>query len=134
MAVEARVMLSLRAAQIDALTEPRLADFAERMRAHVCRCFVATTRTMSDEDIREVIRCGLERAQIHGIDGERGICKYINLMFVFGRDFDRDPRLPWAREILAGARVHRDLSTIELLYREALVHEAEAQGLEGSNP
>jgi len=125
-------MLLLRSAQIDALTEQRLADFTERARAHVCRWFVATTRTMSDDAIREVIRHGVARARLHGIGSERDVCKYINLMFVFGRDFDRDPRLPWVHEILAGARVHRDLSTIELLYREALEHEAEAQGLEGT--
>jgi hypothetical protein len=127
-------MLSLRSAQITALTEPRLADFEDRMRSHVGRCFMATTRTMSDQAIREVIRYGAERAQLHDICSERDVCKYINLMFVFGRDFDRDPRLPWAHEILAGARVHRDLSTIELLYQAALVHETQARGLDGGDP
>lgn len=126
-------MLALRQQQIDALAEARLVDFETRMHAHVCRCFEAATRTMSDGDIRDVIRQGVARAQSYGIGSERGVCKYINLMFVFGRNFDRDPRLPWAFEILDGARVHRDASTIELLYQEAQRHEARVRGLDGGD-
>lgn len=126
-------MLTLRPPQIQALADSRRVDFEARMHAHLCRCFPATTRTMSDGDIREQIRVGVDRALAHGIVSERGVCKYLNLRFVFGRDFDRDPRLPWAREILDGARVHRGLSTIDLLYQEALRHEAQARGLAGGN-
>lgn len=127
-------MLALRRQQLDALAETRLLDFEARMRAHVCRCFAATTRTMSDRQLRDVIRHGVARAQAYGIGSQRSVCKYINLMFVFGRDFDRDPRLPWAIEILDGARVHRDLSTVDFLYREAQRHEAQARGLDGGEP
>lgn len=127
-------MLSLRPPQLEALDQVRLVDLEQRLRVHVCRCFPAATRGMSDAELLSLIRHGVGRARAHGIDTERGACKLLNLMFVFGRDFDRDLRLPWAHEILAGGRVHRDLSTIELLYREALAHETEAQGLEGGNP
>jgi hypothetical protein len=83
---------------------------------------------MSDAELLELIRHGVGRARAHGIDTERGACKLLNLMFVFGRDFDRE--LPWAREILDGARVHRGLSTIELLYLEG--SRREGLGREGS--
>ncbi|MEM7153896.1 MAG: hypothetical protein AAF799_13690 [Myxococcota bacterium] len=76
-----------------------------------------------------MIRHGVTRASGYGIESELGICRYLNLMFVFGRDFDRNPRLSWAREILDGARIHRSLSRIDHLCHEAEAHLAHAQGL-----
>lgn len=122
-------MLSLRPPQLEALGHARRVELEQRLHAHVCRTLPATTRGMSDAEIRDAVHHGVSRALAHGIDTERGVCKYVNLVFVLGRDFDRDPRLPWAREILEGARVHRGLSTIELLYREALAHEARGEAL-----
>jgi hypothetical protein len=122
-------VLSLRPPQLEALDQVRLVDLEQRLRAHVCRCFPAATRGMSDAELLELIRHGVDRARAHGIDTERGACKLLNLMFVFGRDFDRE--LPWAREILDGARVHRGLSTIELLYLEGSRREGSKRGLHG---
>ncbi len=124
-------MLSFRTQQVEALSLALIGDFERRIFDHACRCFPAATRPMSDGQLRELLRYGIERAMAHGVRTERGASKYINLMFVFGRDFDRDPRLPWAREILGGARVHRDLSMIELLYREGLAHQDDARGFGG---
>lgn len=125
-------MLSFRTQQVEALSLAAIGDFEQRAFDHVCRCFPAATRSMSDGQLRELLRHGIERAMAHGVRTERDASKYINLMFVFGRDFDRDPELPWAREILDGARVHRDLSMIELLYRDGLAHQADARGVDGA--
>ena len=35
-----------------------------------------------------------------GVQREEDVCKYIDVMFVYGRDFDRDPQYGWARTIL----------------------------------
>lgn len=101
-----------------------------RLMSHLREYFASSTRTMSDEEVVGLIRMGVDRAREHGIDTERGACKYLNLMFAFGEDFDRDPRLPWAREILSGARIHHGFSTIDFLHRVALEHEDQARGLQ----
>lgn len=126
-------MLKLRTEQVAALADERGAEFAGRMLTHLCRCFPAATRTMSDRDIHAAIRHGRDRAVSYGITTERGVCKYLNLMFVFGRDFDRDPGCAWAGEILGGARIHRGLSTIALLYQEAQRHDPQARGRGGND-
>ncbi|MCA9710230.1 MAG: hypothetical protein KDK70_30600 [Myxococcales bacterium] len=123
-------MLSLREPQVQALAEPRRSDLEGRLARHARDCFPAA-QALGPAALREVVRYGVDRALDHGIDTERGVCRYLNLMFVFGRDFDQDPRLPWAEQILSGARLRRGVSTIELLCREALRHEAAAQGLAG---
>ncbi len=124
-------MLQLRNHQLDALDEAGLSRFERRMEIHLDRHFSAVVRPMSSQALASTIRHGVARARHHGIGTERQVCKYINLMFVFGRDFDLDPRLPWAAQILGGAWVHRGASPLDLLYRVALEHEASARGLDG---
>ncbi|MEX1363996.1 MAG: hypothetical protein AB1Z98_12775 [Nannocystaceae bacterium] len=82
---------------------------------------------MSDAELDERICEGVSRALAHGIRTEQGACTFVGLQFVLGRDFDRDPQLPWVREILDGSRVHRGLSTVDLLLREVLLREAAAR-------
>lgn len=79
-----------------------LERFFADMRAHVERCFPEQFRALERETLDELLRHGLARARTHGFSGERDVCKFIDLMFVFGRDFDRDPQFPWASEILVG--------------------------------
>lgn len=61
--------------------------------------------------MRASIRAGIERAAGYGLVAEREVSTFIDLLVIFGIDFDR--RLPWAREILTdpasidpAARVH----------------------------
>ena len=38
-------------------------------------------------------------AAAHGLTFERDISAYVELMFVFGPDFEHDSRFPWARPL-----------------------------------
>lgn len=74
--------------------------FVADVRAHIARCFPEQYAAMTREELDEIIAYGIERARAHGFTGERDVCKYIDLMCVFGRDFDGDDRLDWASTIL----------------------------------
>jgi hypothetical protein len=107
-------MLILRQQQIDALKDEALKDFENRMVAHLTRFFPNETFRLGGVGMHETVLYGIGRAGSYGIVGERDICKYIDIMVLFGRDFDRDPDLPWASEILedhsiteAGVRIDR---------------------------
>jgi hypothetical protein len=50
--------------------------------------------------IREIIRYGIARAASYRIKAQRDVARYVDLMIVFGSDFDCDPRLPWSSSIL----------------------------------
>jgi hypothetical protein len=60
----------------------------------------ARIRAAGEEQVRETIRLGIERARVYGVTGKRDVCKYIDLIIVFERSFDADPRYPWAGQIL----------------------------------
>ena len=95
-------MFVIRDAVWDQLAAAAHADFVKRMRVHLGQFFPEQCRALGDQRTSQLIEAGIIRAREYGFDSEREVCKYIDLMCVFGHRFDRDERLPWAREILDG--------------------------------
>lgn len=98
-------MLVIRQSQMDALGEPRRESFARRTGDHL-RANFPECAAMPVEALRAFVDHGVARAASYGIEVERDVCKFLNLMAVFGRNFDVE--LPWAKETLrsdAGPRL-----------------------------
>lgn len=93
-------MLTIRPKQLDVLSEPHLKAFEDRMVTHLKELFTNQTERLGEPKLREVIRHGINRAAVYGISIECDVCKYIDLMMVWGADFDQDQKLPWAGQIL----------------------------------
>ena len=79
-----------------------------------------------NEDLRPVAAAVIAGARRYGFSGELEICKYLNLVFVFGRHFDRDSACSWAHQLLRGKLP--GVPKMERLYALALQHEREARG------
>ena len=92
-------MFKMRREQMDAFREEALREFEDWVAGHVERCLPERWAALGEGGVREVIRLGVERAAEYGIVAERDVCKFVDLMLVFGVDFDRERG--WAREILA---------------------------------
>lgn len=121
--------LVIREEQKAALEEAQRRLYEEKLAAHLRRFFPAECARLGDAGLREAIRRGVRRASRHGIVSERDVCKFVSLTLFFGRDFDADPRLPWAAAIL-GAGIGPTLR-VNRLYLEALERLAEARGYDG---
>lgn len=93
-------MLQIREEQLRALDDAHLREYEERTVAHVREFFPGECASAGEAVVREGIHEGVLRARSHGFTSERSMTKYVNLMFTFGRHFDRDPRLPWVASIL----------------------------------
>ena len=72
-----------------------------------------------------MIRYGVERAGSYGIGTERDVCKYIDLMFAFGRDFDKNQDLPWASRILEDDTLKSPTVKTERLFAEGKLRAAD---------
>lgn len=57
--------------------------------------FASRYRQLTAGQIKTFIHQGLEKAQSRGITRQQSVCKYIILMFVFGRAFEDNPNLHW---------------------------------------
>src|SRR5712692_463144 len=79
-------------AQMRKLQEER---FEDRMVEHLQHCFPRKCTALTKSGVRTEIRHGMQKARGYGFDNELEVCKYVNLMFIFCRDFDTTEE-PWA--------------------------------------
>ena len=98
-------MLTIRRTQLVAFSEADVQRFEDWMMAHLRTFFANQCEAAGEFHLRVTIRYGIKRAATHGFHSKRDVCKYTNLMFAFGRDFDVDPKLPVGCEYFANARV-----------------------------
>jgi hypothetical protein len=112
-------MLSIRKEQMAVLAQYMLDKFAEAMVEHIRQSFPALYDERGEAGVREMIQYGIRRAQTYGIDVHQDICRFIDLMAVFGREFDKDPNLPWASRILNDPAIEDSATRMHQLYTEA---------------
>jgi hypothetical protein len=92
-------MLRIRNSQLAAFESAAMNGFEQRLVDAVREHWPDQCARLGEE-LRDVVRYGIARGESHRIVSQRGLFRYVNLMFQLGRDFDADPALPSAREIL----------------------------------
>lgn len=110
-------LLTVRTAQMAAFSQSEVQKFEDWMCSHLRKFFQRQCEALSEPQLRDLIQYGIKRAAGHKITSKRDVCKFIDLMAVFGRDLHTDRRLPWAGEILSGKEEARP--KIEALYKAA---------------
>lgn len=113
-------MLTIRPEQMKIFSEKETAEFEGWMVAHLRRFFPKWFSAAGEENVRQTIRYGIQRAAAYGFTTKKDVCKYIDHMAVFGRDFDTDERHPWAGRLLNAQRVPS--ARIRLLAETAQKH------------
>ncbi len=96
-----QAVLTIRLAQLTVLSRLEVQKFEDSMVEHLNRLFPAQSKCAGEAPLRETIQYGIKRAAAYGITSERDVSEYIDLMAVYGRDFDADQRFAWTRDILA---------------------------------
>lgn len=90
-------MVTIRNSQMDSFGD----DMFERaLLEHVNQFFPDHCAAVGPEQLREVVLSGVQAAKNYGLTEAPDVCQYIDLMFIFGRDFDTNPDFPWAKQIL----------------------------------
>jgi hypothetical protein len=116
-------MLTIRQAQFAVLSQLEVQKFEEWMLVHLKRFFPRQCAGGGDQRLREMVQYGIQRAAGYGVTAKRDVCKYIDLMIVFGRDFDTDGRSRWAGAVLGerrnpGAKIQTLLQAAKLRLRK----------------
>ena len=76
------------------------AAFCERAANYLRRIVPEVCTTMTNEHVLESVRYALSRCRALKSDREVDVFQYLNLMYVFGFQFEQ---LPWARRILSSS-------------------------------
>lgn len=103
------------------------AKFEERMLVHLKKYFPEVCNELGEEEVRVLIRYGTDKAEKYGITSGNNVCLFIDVMFVFGKDFDTDPSLPWGAAILQSA-LGQNRKT-KVLFDTALNKSSDARGI-----
>jgi hypothetical protein len=103
-----------------------LKSFEDRMMAHVKEFFPEKCKKLGEEQTHETIRKGMLKARQYGILSEYDVCIFIDVMFEHGVDFDVDPELPWASQVLNDPSIWDPTYRINRLYDAAMGYEKHA--------
>jgi hypothetical protein len=115
------LMLTIRQAQLAVFSQLEVQKFEDWMLVHLHRFFPGEYASAGKAQLRKIIQDGIHRAAYYQITSRRDVCKYIDLMIVFGHDFDTNNRLPGAEEILsADATSDAKMRTLYALARKNL--------------
>lgn len=95
--------MEIRQEQMDVLAEAARRDFENQLVLHVQEFSPRSFEILGEPVVREVVQAGMARAEEYGFTNRGPVQFYIELMFMFGSDYDTDPQYPWAHEILSDA-------------------------------
>ncbi len=93
-------MLTIRKEQMAVFEAHLERRFRASLHQHVRKDLEAEAKPLSDVELDRLVTLAIERGRTYGVTSERDVGLFLDLMLLKGRDFDRDPKLLWARKIL----------------------------------
>ena len=93
-------MLIIRKEQMDALSEAVSESFEDDRVKHIANKYPDFFDEMGAEDVRQLVRQGIEKSKMYGIQARDNVAFLIDLMVEFGPDFEREGKVSWTRDIL----------------------------------
>jgi hypothetical protein len=126
-------MLVIRQRQIVGLETLARRRFEDSLVEHIATYFPNLARMLGEPRVRHVIDYGLARARLHGFTSERNLCLYLDLMLMLGSNFDVDPQLPWATQILTDPVSEHPTLRIDRLTNAAMDHMDRSAGADDAN-
>lgn len=93
-------MLTLTPEQFERLGTDQKQRFVAGLVQRLRNDFPRQTRARDDAAMNLLIDTGSRNAAVYGLVGEAHIRYYCGMMLRHGENFDADPKLPWAGEIL----------------------------------
>jgi hypothetical protein len=111
------------------MADQAMREFENRALQHLSTYFPDQCQALGEETTRGAIRYGLKRARSYGFEYEHEVGWYIDLMFMFGSEFDRDPKILWAADILNDPELFLPGMKVDALLEAACEHEHQVTGL-----
>lgn len=88
-------MLVMRQSQMEVFEQVAVQRFEAGLLEHLRTFFPEQAAALGTAQLHRVLRYGLQRAESRGLQTERGLYRYLALMFLLGSAFDEDPQLAW---------------------------------------
>ncbi|MFH0727541.1 MAG: hypothetical protein V2B19_14525 [Pseudomonadota bacterium] len=126
-------MLVIREEQIEALAAAVAGGFETELVKHIKNFAPRHSAVVGAEGIRETVRRGMERARTYGFTNRGPSRFFVELMVMFGSQFDTDPLLPWAEGVLNNESIKNQMERADILHEAMREYMDEVFGSEKKN-
>lgn len=126
-------MLIIRKEQIAVLEDYVQHVFERELVEHIKKFAPRHAEAIGDDGVQNVVRLGLERATPYGFTNRGAVRFYVEMMCMFGSDFDTDPLLPWAAGVLNNVSIKDQLEKADILHEAMFEYQKEVSGPEKKN-
>jgi hypothetical protein len=110
-------MLTIRDSQVEAFRAASRRNLVRRIYDCLSEYWAGEFAEIGDGAVDEFIGNAIGRAGRHGFVRDVDVGRFVNLTLLLGEEFDEDPDLPWAAEILASSTLHPQHKLDQLLER-----------------
>jgi len=121
-------MLVIRKEQIEKLEEVAAKRFEHELVDRMMEFSPKSAEVIGEEGVREVVLLGMDRAGKYGLTKRGPIRFYVELMFMFGSDFDTDFQLPWAGGVLTNEIIKDEMERADILHENLVEYLKEVAG------
>ena len=94
-------MLTIRNAQLDALSSPIQERFGETALRRLLQLHPEECALLGDPELRNMVTRSQIKADVYGLITRGQIYQFVESTLLLGDDFDESPEYPWAQELLA---------------------------------
>ncbi len=91
---------TIRREQLAALQVAYERQFCDRAVAYLRRQYPRVCAALEERSIRASVETALQKHATYRFDSEETLLAYLDLMYLLGFDFDRDPEKEWVRGTL----------------------------------
>ncbi|MFO0607400.1 MAG: hypothetical protein U0324_29820 [Polyangiales bacterium] len=104
-------------------------DFAAPLEAHLARCYPRECAWMG-EGAAAFVEATAAQARGCGLEAQRDVCHYLNLVMLLGCRFEDDPLLPWAADALFDEALGAPGDRVRALCDRAIEHHERVAGVD----
>lgn len=121
--------MQIRQEQLQAFDDAAMPAFENFMVDHLKRFATRHCAVLGEPGVRQVIQLGVKNAAAYGLTTRGPVRLFIELMFLLGSGFDRDPQLRWAHNILTDDNISDGPTRADVLYEASLDYYGRVIGL-----
>ena len=114
--------------QFGVFNDTMVRNLEDRMVRHLQEFSPQHSDVIGEPGVRQVVRRGLARADKHRFTYRGPVRLYLELVYMFGSDFDIDPLYPWAGAILTAGDETDQMERAKRLHEKALEYSDTAAG------
>jgi hypothetical protein len=115
-----------------AFEDAALRDFENEMVEHIQEYAPQQSEIIGETGVREVVKLGMDRAALYNFSNKGPVRFYLELMIMFGSDFDTDPQYPLMAEILNDQNITDQMERSDTLFNKVMEFTETVVGPENS--